>query len=100
MSFYAFIGEQLPVKKDELLDIVKDIVEECGVYWTFDDIVVLTDKPSSLTMDNGKLHNENGHALAYKDGTGIYAYKGNRNGTLTELKLATIMKADDSKASD
>lgn len=91
VSFYAFIGEQLPVKKDDLLDIVKDIVAECGVYWTFEDIVVLTDKPTEIQMKDGKLHNPTGKALAYEDGSGLYAYEGTRFSNLTELKLAGLM---------
>lgn len=92
VSFYAFIGEQLPVKKDELLDIVKEIVADCGVYWTFEDTVVLTDKPVTINMVDGKLHKEDGRALEYSDGTGIFALNGVRYGTLTELKLASMLK--------
>lgn len=92
VSFYAFIGEQLPVNKDELLDIVKDIVAENGVYWTFEDTVVLTDKPCKIEMVDGKLHCEDGKALEYRDGSGIYALNGVRYATLAELTLATLMK--------
>lgn len=93
VSFYAFIGEQLPVKKDDLLDIVKEIVEECGVYWTFEDTVVLTPKPAIINMSaDGKLHCEDDKALGYPDGSGIYAFNGVRYATLTELTLAKAMK--------
>jgi hypothetical protein len=95
VSFYAYIDEQLPVKKDELITIVKDIVDECGVYWTFEDVVVVTPKPAQIHMVNGKLHNENGKALVYPDGSGIYALNGTRYATLAELKLATIMGSDE-----
>lgn len=100
VSFYAFIGEQLPVKKDELLDIVKDIVEECGVYWTFDDAVVLTDKPTAIHMVDGKLSNSNGKALEYCDGSGIFALDGVRYATLTELTLAVMMGKTDESAKE
>jgi len=76
VSFYAFIAEQLPVQKDELIDITKDIVKNCGVYWTFEDIVVMTDKPKAIHMVDKKLHNPNGLALEYRDGTGLFAVNG------------------------
>lgn len=94
VSFYAFIGEQLPVKKDELLDIVKELVEELGVYWTFEDTVVLTDKPVRIELVNGKLHSEDGLALEYKDGSGMFALDGTRYSSLIELKLAALMGTD------
>lgn len=97
VAFYSFIGEQLPVEKDELLGIVNRIIEECGVYWTFDDTVVLTDKPTFISMVDGKLHNPNGKALEYKDGSGIFAYKGVRYSSLTELKIATLLKDEDAE---
>ncbi len=76
VSFYAFIAEQLPVKKDELIDIVKDIVINCGVYWTFEEVVVMTEKPTAIHLKDKKLHNEDGLALQYPDGTGIFALEG------------------------
>lgn len=97
VSFYAFIGEQLPVTKDELLDIVKDVADECGVYWTFEDAVVLTDKPTKIIMDDGKLSCEDGMALEYADGSGVYAYKGVKYNSLLELKLEAILKNETSK---
>lgn len=94
VSFYAFIGEQLPVKKDDLLDIVKDIIDECGVYWTFERVVVLTDKPSKIFMLDGKLHNLEGRALEYADETGIFAFEGTRYSSLLEVKIASLNKYD------
>ncbi len=76
VGFYAFIAEQLPVTKDNLIDIVKDIVKNCGVYWTFEDVVVMTDKPKAIHMVDGELHNPDGLALEYRDGSGIFAVKG------------------------
>lgn len=87
VSFYAFIAEQLPVKKDELIDIVKEIVQHCGVYWTFEDIVVLTEKPISISMQNDKLHNTERKALEYKDGTGVCAVDGVVYSSLLEVGL-------------
>ena len=88
VSTYAFIAEQLPVKKDELIDIVLDIVTHCGVYWTFEDIVILTPKPSKIEMTDQVLHSTTGLALQYPNGDGLYAYKGEIKGSLMEVNIA------------
>jgi len=88
VSVYAFIGEQLPVEKNELLDIVVDIVKHCGVYWTFSDIVVMTPKPTAIHMKDGLLHNETGLALEYPNKDGLYEFAGERKGSLMEVSMA------------
>lgn len=92
VSFYAFIGEQLPVNKDPLLVIVQDIIEECGVYWTFEDTVVLTPKPSKIHLIDGKLSKKDSAALEYANGDALYVLDGVRYASLGELTLAGMMK--------
>jgi hypothetical protein len=87
VSFYAFIAEVLPVKHDGLINIVKDIVENCGVYWVFEGVVVISEKPKAIHMRNQKLHNENGLALEYHDGTGIFAIDGVRYPSMLEMAI-------------
>jgi len=90
VSFYAFISEQLLQEAErELVQITKDIVQNCGVYWSFEDdpIVVMTHKPTVISMVDGKLHNLEGMALKYKDGTGLFAAHGKVYSTLLELEL-------------
>lgn len=93
VSFYAFIAEQLPVKKDNLIDIVNDIVKNCGVYWTFEDIVVMTEKPVAIHMKDNKLHNPSGLALEYKDGTGVFAVEGKSYPSLLDMTIENEMTA-------
>lgn len=88
VSTYSYIANELPVEVDELHEIVTDIVKECGVYWTFDDLVVMTPKPVKISMENEKLHAVDGMALQYENGEGIYAYKGDRKGSLMEVVMA------------
>ena len=97
VSFYAFIAEQLPVEKDELIDIVKEIVMTCGVYWTFEDTIVVTEKPTKVSMVDGKLHDETGFAVAYKDGTGFYAINGQDYENYAEMMLAKLGQNDAEK---
>jgi hypothetical protein len=97
VSFYAFIAEQLPVQKDNLIDIVKDIVMNCGVYWTFDDLVVICDKPTAIHMKDKKLHNPNGLALEYKNGDGIFALEGVRYPSLLEMTINAASEKKEEK---
>lgn len=89
VSTYSFIANELPVEKDELTDIVTDIVKECGAYWTFEDLVVLTPKPTKIELVNEKLHSTTGPAIEYPNGDGVYAYKGERKGSLMEVIMAS-----------
>lgn len=93
VSFYAFVAEQLPVQKDELIDIVKEIVKHCGVYWTFDGRVVCTEKPVAIHFKDKKLHNPNGLALEYKDGSGIFALYGKAYASLLEMTIQKEVEA-------
>jgi hypothetical protein len=87
-SVYVYIKEVLPVDPDELVDIVYEIVQHCGVYWTFTDLVILTPKPSKIVMDGDKLHCTTGKALEYPNGDGFYAFRGEIKGSLMEVTLA------------
>lgn len=98
VAFYAFIAEQLPVKKDALVDIMKDIVENCGVYWTFDDTVVITEKPTAIHLKDKKLHNPNGLSLEYPDGRGIFALDGKVYPSLLDMTIEQEMGNKDDKA--
>ena len=88
VSFYTFIAEQFPVKKDNLIDIINDIIKDTGVYWTFDKRIIVSEKPVAIHLKDGNLHNEDGLALEYKDGTGIFAINGTRYKSLMDLELS------------
>lgn len=90
--FYAYIAEVLPVKCDELIDIVKEITNNLGAYWAFEDAVVLTPKPVAIHMPNGKLTNTTGMAVEYPDGTGLFSVEGTVYNSLAELILANQLK--------
>jgi hypothetical protein len=87
VSFYAYITEVLPVTKDNLIEIVNRIVENAGVYWTFEKLVIMTPKPIAIHMKNEKLHNVEGLALEYDSGRGIYVLDGVRKSSLMEISL-------------
>lgn len=92
VAMFAFVAEVLGVKKDNLHEIATRIVQECGVYWTFESRVIVTEKPVEIHLKDDLLHNESGMAIKYKDGTGVYAINGNRVESLTDLLLGDIFK--------
>lgn len=94
VAFYDFIISELPVQKDPLIDIVKSIVMDCGVYWTFEDIVVMTEKPVKIMIKDNKLHNPDGLALEYKDGSGVFAVDGTRYPSLLEMTIKRASNED------
>lgn len=87
VSFYAYIAEVLPIKADHLHKIATSIVEECGVYWTFEGLVIMTEKPTEIHIKDAKLHNTSGPAIKYASGRGIYAVNGVRKNSLMEAML-------------
>jgi len=93
VSMYAFITEQLPVEKDPLVPIVLRGIEEWGLYWTFEDAVVLTPKPKKISLKQDKLHCEDGMALEYHNGEGLYALDGEIKSSLMEIAFALRNKA-------
>lgn len=95
VATYVFIAEQLlPNNKDEAIQIVLDLVENCGVYWQFEDLVVVTPKPKAIHLNDKKLHNLEGLALEYPNGDGIYAIDGKRKNSLMEVMLEQKCSAE------
>ncbi len=90
VSVYTFINEQLltPDQKDRLADIALEIVEEAGVFWTFEDLIIVTVKPTEVHLKDGKFHNVEGMALKYPNGDGLYALNGERKKSLMDVVLA------------
>lgn len=88
VSTYSFIANELPVEVDELHKIVTEIIEECGIYWTFSDLVVVTTKPTKICIENDQLHSIDGMALQYENGDGVYVYRGEKKGSLMEVVMA------------
>jgi hypothetical protein len=56
-----------------------DVGKSAGWWWPLDGAVVLTDRPSELYRDtDGRLHNDNGPAVRYRDEWCVYAIHGVR----------------------
>lgn len=89
VAFYDFVQSELPVPPHPLVNICKDIVLDCGVFWTFKEHVIITEKPKAIRVKDNKLHSKNDlPAIEYYDGTCIYAKEGKVYSSLMEMKMA------------
>jgi hypothetical protein len=77
LGFYAtFDRFGLDVSK---LDGLLALARFCGWWWPFAGAVILTERPRRLCRDTeGRLHSDDGRAIEYPDGWGIYAWHGTR----------------------
>ena len=86
-SFYSYIAEVLPVQKDNLANIVRRIMENCGCYWVFEGLIVVSEKPKAIHMKDEKLHNPDGLALEYHDGNGLFAINGTVYNSMMDMEI-------------
>ena len=78
IAFYETFEEELP-DKIKHLEGIKKAISNCGWFLCFKGIVFVCNRPSAIHRDDrGRLHNVNGPAVSYRDGWGIYAYRGVR----------------------
>jgi hypothetical protein len=60
-----------------VLAAVADVARHAGWWWAFQDVVILTDRPTELHRDElGRLHRGGGPALAYADGFALHSWRG------------------------
>jgi len=90
VSFYTYISEVLHKEQNPLIKIINDIIAECGVYWTFEDLVVLTPKPSKIYLNaDGRLSSTECKAMSWPDGSGLTVVDGKRYNSLAEAAIAS-----------
>ena len=54
-----------------------ELARSSSWWWAFDDVCVLTERPSLLNLDEiGRLHASHGPAVTYPDGWSLYAWHG------------------------
>lgn len=77
LSFYDFFQEHFGI-----VPKIRGLVETaktCGWIWTFDELAIITDRPTEIKFDDrGLLHNEKGPSITYKDGLEVYSWHGTR----------------------
>jgi hypothetical protein len=79
LAFYQFfkqIGFEEVIKP---LDGLLELSKGCGWCWCYDTVVIMTEKPTRIELDDQKrLHSEDHPALEYSDGFAIYSWHGVR----------------------
>lgn len=95
LATYDFIATEMEHKKDELVEIVKDVVTHCGTFWTFEDEVIMSPRPLVIRVKNNKIHAEDGPAIEYPNGEKIFAFEGDFKTSLMEIAMqARARRAD------
>ena len=74
-------GQRLGVEYEEQnalrLQAYCTIAKSCGWWYPFDDFCIITDRPSTLAINEaGQLHSETGPSLAYRDGISYHSWNG------------------------
>jgi len=65
--------------KTEIVDAIIALGESCCWWWPHKEFAMASDRPAAIHRDErGRLHNESGHAIAFRDGTGVYSWHGVR----------------------
>lgn len=80
-SYVTFFRDVCGWENEALVNFALDeeIAHSAGFVWWSDDVVAISDRPKRVTRDGGgRLHAEDGLALEYRDGWGVYAWHGFR----------------------
>jgi hypothetical protein len=79
LGFYQYFRDVLKLKACEKLNGLMDLASHCGWLNMYEDTVVFQDRPKHIKFDDqNRLHCENGPAILYRDGYGVYAWHGVR----------------------
>jgi len=79
LSFYAYCLEVLKLDCCKPLEGLIEMAHVCGWWAPYEELCVLQDRPKLIVRDEeGQLHCEDGKAVEYRDGWGVYAIHGVR----------------------
>lgn len=77
LSFYDFFKNETDLANLEKIDGLLDVARACGWVWAYDNVCVVAQKPLVCHVnDANQLHCTDGPAIAYEDGTMVFAYDG------------------------
>ena len=77
LAFYDFFARQCGLEAPLKLAGLIETARACGWWWPFEHAVILTERPELLRRDaENRLHCEDGPALFYPDGFGLWAWHG------------------------
>ena len=82
IAFYLFcrdiLGVKYVAKRSHQLDMWRDIAQSCCWWWCYENYVVISERPivCRMTEQEGRLHCEDGPALAFADGYSLFRWHG------------------------
>lgn len=99
-AYYSFVHEVLGKEKHELLDISMSIINNVGPHWLFDKNVILCEKPVEIHCKDGVLHNTEGLALKWSDGSGVYVVNNKKYDSMMALMLDNELSTESNNMLD
>lgn len=79
LAYYDFFHTVCGLEHDHQMDPLVQLATHCGWVLTFNELVVLTEKPVSIHMDaQNRTHCEDDFAIKFRDGTGVAIWHGLR----------------------
>jgi hypothetical protein len=77
-SYFDTMIELLGLDLPKAAGII-EMAQSCGWFWPYENFVLMTPRPQVIKLDQEqRLHCEDGPAVAYEDGWGVYACHGVR----------------------
>ncbi len=77
LGFYEFFLNECNIKDCEKLLPLMNLAQETGWHLFYKDIAILSEKPIEISRNNqGRLHNNKGPAIKWKDGYELYRLNG------------------------
>ena len=73
------VGVKYDEKRSRQLDMWADIAQSCCWWWAYENYVIVCERPTTAKLDDrGRLHGQNGPALAFADGWQVHSWHGTR----------------------
>lgn len=76
LGFYEFFLDQFGIGED--IRPLIDVAKAGGFIHLEKDRVIVINRPESIVMSEGLLHNENGPSVRFRDGFEVYSWRGTR----------------------
>lgn len=79
LALYTFYYHELGIDQAKDILPMAEVAKECGWWWPYNDRVLVSERPTEIHRnEEGRLHNENGPAIAYEDGFQLFFVHGVR----------------------
>lgn len=103
-AYYDYIENEEPTDKHPLVDVVRNVVKELFIFWTFENYVVAIQRPNHVTFDDSREEYalksiDDAPSMSWKTGATVFNLAGPPNfRTLLEMKLHSKMKGNENEA--